>query len=260
LDYARQYKGVTGSEGKSEYAFAYIQSNDIPAPLTLATDQAMYIQGNFNNYSNRPKAVASIQVSSYRRPASILADTITKLSDECVGWNSDLANNDTIDQNKLIVPASQIKCGIPSPTHSPDGKSFKFYDKGGKIITQYQAQTPTIMNAALMSNTDRSVGNAGAGRGYGSTAAVSSGGLENYVRLMEDWSGTNYTHTGSMVSLGVPLEYSGAWQRSDGTSYYYQPNRKQLNYDPNFNTVTNLPPLTPTAVYLQQNVFKRRYD
>ena len=260
LDYARQYKGVTGSERKSDYGFAYTQSNDLPAPLTLASDQAMYIQGNFNNYSNSPKAVASIQVSSYRRPAAILADTITKLSDECVSWNSDLANNDTIYTNKLIVPASQIKCGIPSPNHSPDGKDFKFYDKNGKIITQYQALTPTIMNAALMSNTDQSIGNAGTGRGYGSSGAVSSGGLENYVRLMEDWSATNYTQTGSIVSLGIPLEYSGAWQRSDGTSYYYQPNRKQLNYDPNFNTVTNLPPLNPTAVYLQQNVFKRRYD
>jgi hypothetical protein len=221
------------------------------------------IQGDFNNFGGTVPLTAAAklaQISTYRRPASILADTITKLSDECVSWNSDLANNDTYYTNKLIVPASQIKCGIPSPTHSPDGKSFKFYDASGKIITQYKALSPTVMNAALMSNTDRSVGNAGTGRGYGSTAAVFSGGLSNYVRLMEDWSNTFYTHTGSMVSLGVPLEYSGAWQAGESNGYYTYPNGKQLNYDPNFNTVTNLPPLTPTAVYLQQNVFKRRYD
>jgi hypothetical protein len=263
LDYARQYKGVSGSEAKSAYGFAYTQSNDIPAPLTLASDQAMYMQGDFNNFGGTVPLTAAAkltQISSYRRPASILADTITKLSDECVSWNSDIANNDTYYTNKLIVPASQIKCGIPSPGHSPDGKSFKFYDKDGKIIIQYKALTPTVMNAALMSNTDRSIGNAGAGRGYGSTAAVSSGGLENYVRLMEDWSNTFYTHTGSMVSLGVPLEYSGAYEPGDYTGYFAFANGRQLNYDPNFNTVTNLPPLTPTAVYLQQNVFKRRYD
>jgi hypothetical protein len=42
LDYARQYKGVAGSERQSAYGFAYTQSNDLPAPITLASDQAMY--------------------------------------------------------------------------------------------------------------------------------------------------------------------------------------------------------------------------
>lgn len=260
LDYLRQYKGNTASINKSPYAFAYTQGNDLPAPITLATDQSVYIQGDFNNFDGTVPKNANptlAQISSDRKPASILADTITKLSSECIGYFSRITYTDDLDPssiNPLQIPASQINCGVPTPSTSPN----TLYDKSGNVINMLKALSPTVLNAALMSNTSQSYGNAG--RGYGTSNPVSSGGLENYVRLLEDWSTTYFTHTGSLVSLGTPLEYSGVWKKEGTGGYYRYPNGRQFNYDPNYSNVTKLPPLAPTATYLQQQVFKRRYD
>ncbi|PSB46220.1 hypothetical protein C7B77_24890 [Chamaesiphon polymorphus CCALA 037] len=70
---------------------------------------------------------------------------------------------------------------------------------------------------------------------------------------------------GSMVSLGAPLEYSGRFRPGgedarDGVpaSYYNIPFRS-FSYDPNFNEIDKMPPLTPKASYVQQKNFTRAY-
>jgi hypothetical protein len=197
------------------------------------------------------------EISSHRKPASILADTITKLSNECIGYFSRINYTDDLDPssiNPLRIPASQINCGVPTPHNSPN----TLVDTAGNNINMLKALTPTVLNAALMSNTPQSYGNAG--RGYGTTNPIKSGTLGNYVRLLEDWNTTYYSHTGSIVSLGTPLEYSGKFEGGSSTGYFLYPNGRKFNYDPNFNNNSQLPPLTPTGTIVQQNVFKRRYN
>ena len=81
-----------------------------------------------------------------------------------------------------------------------------------------------------------------------------NGGLENFPRFQEDWSGDTFTYRGSFVSLGTPLHANGHWT-ADGDSYnMYNPPARNWDYDPQFNDVAMLPPLTPTFVAVRQIV------
>ncbi len=56
--------------GRSPYAFAVTKGSSLPAPLSIASDQSIYLQGNYND-------------SVDKQPAAIIADTITVLSNLC---------------------------------------------------------------------------------------------------------------------------------------------------------------------------------
>jgi len=72
-----------------------------------------------------------------------------------------------------------------------------------------------------------------------------SGGLENYPRLHEDWSGTALTIRGSFVELWLSQFAQGGWKYGD--PQYKAPTRN-WDYDTDFNDEDKLPPFTPYAV------------
>jgi hypothetical protein len=59
--------------GQSPYAFALAKGSSLPGPLTVASDQSIYLQGNYNSIGDR-------------LPAAIIADTVTVLSNIC--WDN----------------------------------------------------------------------------------------------------------------------------------------------------------------------------
>jgi hypothetical protein len=59
--------------------------------------------------------------------------------------------------------------------------------------------------------------------------------------------------------LGVPLEYSGAYRSGGVASSYYNIPFRNFNYDTYFNNLSQMPPLTPKASYVQQKNFGRTY-
>jgi len=69
-----------------------------------------------------------------------------------------------------------------------------------------------------------------------------SGGLENFIRLLESWSGVNLTYNGSIVVM-FPSKYATNIWITPGT-YYNAPVRKWA-FDLNFMQQNGLPPLTP---------------
>ena len=69
-----------------------------------------------------------------------------------------------------------------------------------------------------------------------------SGGVENFPRFLENWSGINFTYNGSMVVMYPSRSATNYWI-SPGT-YYNAPNRKWA-FDVNFLDPARLPPLTP---------------
>lgn len=81
------------------------------------------------------------------------------------------------------------------------------------------------------------------------TASHYNGGLENYPRLHENWSGTNLNIKGSFVELWNSSVATGDW--AYGGSQYTAPNRN-WTYNTNFNNAANLPPFTPWAVEAQR--------
>lgn len=164
--------------------------------LTVVTDQAVYVQGDYN--------------STNKKPAGILADSFNVLSNS---WQ------DTNSQNWGLRQA-----------------------------------TATTINAAVMSGTDSTGNSEGVA---GQDSGNYNGGIENYPRFLEQWSGQTLTYRGSFVSLNTPRHVDGAWVY--GSPQYTAPVR-DFGYDTSFNNAANLPPLSPRFVYLKQEMFDRTYS
>jgi hypothetical protein len=71
-----------------------------------------------------------------------------------------------------------------------------------------------------------------------------SGGLENFPRFLEDWSGKNFTYNGSMVVL-FPSRFATSWWIGPSTTTYYQAPRRVWAFDKNYLSYLKLPPCTP---------------
>jgi hypothetical protein len=226
----------------SNYGFGFSGGRWLPGPLTLATDQIAYVQGDLNNPGGVQPTVASPAQPIFsgagsvgagvsraenlrqKQPAAVMADAIAVLSNACVGADG------------------QLNCFNVAPGPLP------------------RAATTSI-NAAFFAGT------------------TPLGGLNNYMRMMENWGGSGalsiFRYRGSFVSTGAPLKVSGGYYGGGNTAvdivrnfagvvttnptYYNIPGR-DYGYDDSFNTVTGLPPLTPKAVYLKQKVFRRDYN
>jgi hypothetical protein len=252
IDYERIYPGNLTKQ--SPFAFAFSGGDYLPNALLLTSDQAIYIQGNFNNNGAAQELNTASAPSTNRLPASVIADTITALSNECSTTNSAASN-------QLNVPLSQLKCGIPAKINT-------------NTVNYDSARSPMTINAAFLANTSISKGNYHVGETIPAiTDRNYSGGVNNYIRLLEDWNVTDPTnndlplalnYSGSLVSLGAPLEYSGSYRSGGGGEdrtdlpYYNVPFRN-FNYDTNFNKMESVPPLTPKASYIIQKNFSRVY-
>jgi Tfp pilus assembly protein PilX len=226
VDNYRSYPGITGIR-KSPYGFVVSGGVELPGPLTIATDQAAYIQGDYNNPGDAFAAGLGLSQTTpfnpsddtpttanpnprgfYRQPAAIMADTITFLSNQCLNANE------------------QVNCGSSTTAVS-----------SRPVVTNGIA-----INAALLSGIMKS------------TSSTFNGGLNKYMKHLENWNRvTVLNYTGSMVSLGESLE-SDKISVNDPSVY-----KRNYNYETRFNSFDKLPPLSPSAVYLRQDVFRRNY-
>jgi hypothetical protein len=93
----------------------------------------------------------------------------------------------------------------------------------------------TTVNAALLAGVVYSAGSTG--------NAPFSGGVVNFPRLLESWSGHTLTLNTSIVNLYDSVKATAPWQIP--TVYYSAPSRN-FNFDANFKNKDKLPPGTPT--------------
>ncbi|NJN72783.1 MAG: hypothetical protein HC799_08230 [Limnothrix sp. RL_2_0] len=152
-----------------------------------------------------------------KQPASILADSLNVLSNSCR------------NQDDMINKKSDKNCN-PN-INNENSKSNA---------------TTTIINSAFLAGTD--ITNSALTSGY-------NGGLENYPRFAENWSGDTLTYRGSFVSLGTPMHVSARHSKQK-----YNPPARDWEFDQDFNNVDNLPPLSPRFVYVRQASFERYLD
>ena len=176
--------------------------------LTLISDQAMYVMGDFNSVT--------------KKPAAVMADTINLLSNHWDRYDADSGTAGT-----------QLSDALTNCTLSQ------------------RAATATTYNAAFLAATD-TTGNID---GTGGQGGSYNGGLENYPRLHESWSGITLTYRGSFISLNKPRKVRGGW-----ASQCYGAPTRDWNYDVSFNNAANLPPITPRFVYLKQKLFVRDFE
>lgn len=108
----------------------------------------------------------------------------------------------------------------------------------------------TTIYAAWLAGTDTT----GGVDGTGGQGGAYNGGLENFPRLHENWSGKTLTYRGSIVSLNKPRHATGSWAAQS-----YNPPSRDWNFDTSFNNAANLPPITPRFVYLKQELFVRDF-
>jgi hypothetical protein len=102
------------------------------------------------------------------------------------------------------------------------------------VATEDPSGTATTVNAACLEGIVQSTM-------VGSTKHY-SGGLENFLRLLENWNNNTLTYNGSIVVM-FPSQYATNFWVGPGT-YYGVPTRK-WGFDANFTTQSKLPPLTP---------------
>ena len=91
----------------------------------------------------------------------------------------------------------------------------------------------TVVNAACLEGIVQSVP---------SIPGNYSGGVENFLRYLETWSGDISTYNGSIVVM-FPSIYATNYWIAPGT--YYQPPTRNWGFDFNFLDINKLPPLTP---------------
>ena len=69
-----------------------------------------------------------------------------------------------------------------------------------------------------------------------------SGGVENFIRFLEDWSGQTLWYNGSLVCMFPSQIATGHWP---GTGTVYNPPTRNWCFDQNFNNPNKMPPLMP---------------
>jgi len=97
------------------------------------------------------------------------------------------------------------------------------------------ATANTTVNAAIMAGNKDTVG------------GQYSGGVENFIRLLENWSGRTLTYSGSLACLWQSQQATGDWQPGNG-NVYREPTRN-WSYSINF---ANLPPGSPQVRGVQR--------
>jgi hypothetical protein len=167
--------------------------NNLPASgLTVATENGVYVQGNYNATSDDVEAEPN-------RPAAILGDAVTILSNS---WTDARSFNYPNDMNNRNASTTGYRFGLIA------GKSIAFPKPGW----------------------------AGAGD------AGTDGGVHNFMRMLEDWSGQTINYRGSIVSLYTARQWIGIYRANSNT---YAPGTREFAFDTDFLTPTLLPPGTP---------------
>ena len=104
--------------------------------------------------------------------------------------------------------------------------------------------TTTTINSAFIAGVEKT------------TSGHYNGGLENFPRFHERWTGVTMNITGSFVSLWEPTIGLGDWKygQQSSNSQYTAPTRN-WHYDTAFSSGTSLPPFTPFAVEITKGAW-----
>lgn len=196
------------------------------------------------------------------------------------GWTA--AEKAMLTDNSL-EPAVRLKNGINLPNPLTVATNYPLYVQGdynkqdwkpasfvGDAITilsnawddaEHQAQvvvkpnaTNTEVYGAILaghSATPCDHEDAGCAGGY---EDFYGGGIENFPRFLETWSGITLKYVGALVSIHESVIANSTW---NGT--YYSPPVRDWSFDTRFKDPTNLPPGTPVVGDVIHTAFRPVY-
>lgn len=193
--------------------------------LSVVTERPMYVLGDYN--------------TTVWRPAALMADAITFLSNP---------------PNPAMLNAAPVVSASRCTTTSTG-----WCDVQQAGMAQRTARTTTVNAAILAGHSPTPCDYARSGCGgppYG-------GGLENFPRFLENWGGVVFRYTGSLVSLYENRYSTGSWGNTANVGYgaqgYYSPPTRQWAFDVNFRFPDRLPPGTPSVGTVLQTAFRPLY-
>jgi hypothetical protein len=173
------------------------RGNIIAPGLTIASENPVYLQGDFNALTAEGVPV------TYNNPhaaTAIIADAVTFLSNS---WN---------DIQSFRTP------------HNPNGRP----------------SAQTTYRVAIVSGKGQSFPRPSAGnppQDFGT-----DGGVHNFLRYIENWSGRNLNYRGSIVSFYTSRQAVGTYKCC---SNVYSPPTRNYQFDTDFLQPSLLPPRTP---------------
>jgi Tfp pilus assembly protein PilX len=173
--------------------------------FTIASENPVYVQGNYNSSAADPFWGTANNVPPTQTPhsaASIIADSVTVLSNS---WG---------DMNSLMFPT-----GVGNRSTGGDAY-YRMAVAGGKNVP---FPSPGWANAAGIND-------------FGT-----DGGLHNFLRYLENWNNTLH-YDGSLVSMYYSEYATGTFKCC--TTVYNPPTRNYY-FDVLFLIPANLPPATP---------------
>jgi len=183
-----------------------------------------YFPSNGLLYVTREDATTSKPNGVRLKSGSTLNAKLTTVSNDPVYIQGDY---NTVNKKGAAVIADAINI-----------LSNNWSDSNSSLALSSRTPTATTINSAFVS------GNVPTPTGGGTY----SGGLENYPRLHENWSGKTLTICGSFVELWPSSIATAAW--AYGGTRYTAPTRS-WDYDSSFNNSANLPPFTPFSVKIR---------
>ncbi|HQU94142.1 MAG TPA: hypothetical protein PLK77_17725, partial [Pyrinomonadaceae bacterium] len=190
--------------------------------FTFSSENGVYVQGNYNatGVTSVP-STGNTPYSNYRPfdtsthiPASVVADAVTILSNN---WS--------------------------------DAQSFTSpWDKDG---SDRQASETTIRFAMIAGDT---IASKEATPNQGGISPRLNGGVHNFKRFLEKWTGDNLNYAGSLINLFNSHNNNGAFKCCNTV---YDPPRRNWVFDSTFLDPTRLPPGSPFFQYIQTTGFER---
>jgi len=174
--------------------------------LSIASENPVYVQGDYNNNPTTDATLATPYSADTHAAASIIGDAVTLLSDN---WN---------DVNSFAFPYNSGK-------RLPVNTTYRMAIMSGKQVV---FPVPTYSAPAGPPSDEGT-----------------DGGVHNFLRYLEDWSGDNSYYLGSMVSMYYNHQALGIYKYdSNNIIVYYAPTRN-YNFDTDFLNPAALPPETP---------------
>ncbi len=186
-------------------------TNNITSGLTVVTPQPLYVLGNYNAQTDGDSSA-----TTYLPGTNNMAHTYPAAF---------MADSITILSGNWLGHDSTYVSGTALSSRNPSS---------------------TVINAACLEGIVQSSAT------YPHTGGVDgySGGVENFLRLLENWSSsTPLTYNGSIMVM-FPSQYATNWWQQ--TSYYYNAPKRVWSFDTAFTNQDGLPPLTPQFTLVQR--------
>jgi len=227
---------------------------------------------NTTNY-----AYAAITGYDYAAITGYTYNAISVVTNSVTNWGPQIYQPGVVLSNGAVLPPQGLSIATPDPAYIVGNWNVQLTnsssapsDAGSNQVT-YTLPSAVYADAVTVLSSAWNPANSTAGIGSrnatsdtitaafftGNVASTTnapnaaySGGVENFPRFLESWSGQTFTYNGSMVQMFNSHIATNKWP---GTGTVYNPPVRNWAYDTNFENPAQQPPLTPKVIVVQRS-------